>query len=304
MFDVRRIARVLGLSSAVLFAAAPLAVAADAEKSADAPKTEKKDAAPFEVRAEKNITYYSGPDADKIKHRLDLYLPKGKDDFPVVMFVHGGAWMMGDKDFFGVHEAIGRMFARHGIGSAVISYRLSPSVKHPEHIKDVARAFAWLHNDIKQYGGRPDQLFICGHSAGGHLVALLATDESYLKAEGLALSDIKGVMPISGVYLIPDKWLTTVFGEDAAVRKAASPLHEIHAGCPPFCILYGDDDFPTCGLVSERFCKALKEEKVSVESHEIKKRSHISIITDCAKDDDPCAKLMIDFVMQHAGAAK
>jgi acetyl esterase/lipase len=258
----------------------------------------------YEVRAERNLAYYTGADADKVKHRLDLFLPKDKSDFPVVMFVHGGAWTFGDKDFFGVHEAIGRMFARHGIGAAVISYRLTPTVQHPEHIKDVARAFAWLHENIKKYGGRPDELFVCGHSAGGHLVSLLATDESYLKAHGLALSDIKGVMPISGVYAIPDKFFNSVFGKDSDTRKKASPLHDVHPGCPPFCIVYGDDDFPTCGLVSETFCKALKENKISAESLEIKKRNHIDIITGAGKDDDPCSKALVDFVMKHAGHGK
>jgi acetyl esterase/lipase len=266
---------------------------------ARAAEADKKDAPAYEVRAERDIPYYTGPDADKVKHKLDLFLPKGKSDFPVVMFVHGGAWVFGDKDFFGAHEAIGRMFARHGIGAAVISYRLSPVVKHPEHVKDVARAFAWLHNNIKTYGGRPDELFVCGHSAGGHLVALLATDETYLKAEGLKLDDIKGVMPISGVYLIPDNWFNEVFGKDPDVRKTASPLKDVHPGCPPFCIIYGDDDFPTCGILSEKFCNALKDKDDSAELHEIKNRSHISIITGTAKDDDPCAKVLLDFVMKH-----
>ena len=242
------------------------------------------------MRVERNIAYYTGPKADKIKNRLDLYLPKGKTDFPVVMFVHGGAWMFGDKDFFGVHEAVGRMFARHGIGAAVISYRLSPAVKHPAHIKDVARAFAWLHANIRRYGGRPDRMFVCGHSAGGHLVALLATDASYLKAVGLSLSDIKGAMPMSGVYLIPKGLFDDVFGTDPATRKAAGPLNDVHPGCPPFCIIYGDDDFPTCDAVSERFRKALKANHVAAESHEIKDRNHISIIIGAGKDDDPCAK--------------
>ena len=280
----------------VVSAAASLAWFTGVSVAADG---DRKEAPLCEVRAEKDIAYYTGPDADKVKHKLDLYLPKGKSDFPVVMFVHGGAWVFGDKDFFGAHEAIGRMFARHGVGAGVISYRLSPGVKHPEHVKDVARAFAWLHNNIKTYGGRPDELFVCGHSAGGHLVALLATDETYLKAEGLKLGDIKGVMPISGVYLIPDKWLDEVFGTDLEIRKTASPLKDVHSGCPPFCIIYGDDDFPTCGVVSEKFCQALKDKGVTAESHEMKKRSHISIITGTAKDDDPCANLLLDFVKRQ-----
>jgi acetyl esterase/lipase len=287
--------RSVGFSCAVVLLLAPHGLAADSAKS---------DLTKSDVRAVQNLTYYDGPDADKIKHRLDLYLPKGRTDFPVVMFIHGGAWYFGDKDFFGVHEAVGRMFARHGIGSAVISYRLSPSVQHPEHEKDVARAFAWLHNHIKEYGGRPDELFVCGHSAGGHLVALLGTDESYLKAEGLALSDIKGVMPISGVYVIPEGLFNSVFGKDKEVRKKASPMFNVHPGCPPFCILYGDDDFPTCGAVSETFCKTLKDSKIEAESYEINGRSHIAILTSAGKDDDPCAKALVDFVMKHVTNAK
>ncbi len=151
-------------------------------------------------------------EADQKKHKLDLYLPKGKTDFPVVMFVHGGGWVFGDKNFFGVYEGVGKMFARHGVGAVVTNYRLSPAVQHPEHIKDVARAFAWTHKHIADYGGRPDELFLCGHSAGGHLISLLATDESYLKAEGLSLKDVKGVMPISGVYAIPDNMFNEAFG--------------------------------------------------------------------------------------------
>jgi len=92
-------------------------------------------------------------------------------------------------------------------------------VKHPEHIKDVARAFAWTVKNCEKWGGRPDQIFLAGHSAGGHLVSLLATDESYLKAEGLKLSDIKGVMAISGVYRIPEIHLS--LGRDDKADKAS-----------------------------------------------------------------------------------
>src|SRR5438270_3997212 len=123
MPSARLLSRLVCLSIGVFLAAARLAVGAETAKT-DSPK--------YEVRAERDLAYYTGPDADKVKHKLDLYLPQGKTDFPVVMFVHGGAWMFGDKDFFGVHEAIGRMFARHGIGAAVISYRLTPTVQHPE----------------------------------------------------------------------------------------------------------------------------------------------------------------------------
>src|SRR5205809_2087088 len=138
-----------------------------------------------EVQIVRDIPYYDGADADKVKHKLDLFLPKGQKDFPVLFFVHGGAWRHGDKNFLGAYSSLGKFYARRGIGTVVTNYRLSPKVIHPEHIKDVARAFAWTVKNISKYGGDPTSLFLCGHSAGGHLVSLLATDRSYLKAEGI-----------------------------------------------------------------------------------------------------------------------
>jgi acetyl esterase/lipase len=157
----------------------------------------------FEVESHRDIAYYKGDDADPVRHRLDVFVPKGHKDYPVVLLVHGGAWMFGDKSCVGLYTSVGKFLARQGIGAVLPNYRLSPQVKHPEHVKDVARAFAWTHENIGKYGGRADRIFVAGHSAGAHLVALLATDETYLKAEGLSTSDIRGVIPVSGVYRIP-----------------------------------------------------------------------------------------------------
>ena len=158
----------------------------------------------FEVQTVRDITYCDGAKSDAHRHRLDLYLPKGKKDFPVVFLVHGGAWMLGDNRCCGLYASVGEFLASQGIGVVMPNYRLSPSVKHPEHIKDVARAFAWTKNHIAEHGGRPDEIVLVGHSAGGHLVALLTTDEQYLKAEGCRVDDIRGVVCISGVFRIPD----------------------------------------------------------------------------------------------------
>jgi acetyl esterase/lipase len=93
--------------------------------------------------------------------------------------------------------------ASQGICAILPNYRLSPNVKHPEHIKDVAQAFAWTKKHVAEFGGNADQIFLVGHSAGGHLVALLATDESWLEAVGCRINDISGVVAVSGVYHIP-----------------------------------------------------------------------------------------------------
>ena len=170
-----------------------------------------------EVEQIEGIAYCDGPDADPFRHRLDLFLPKGLKDYPVVMLVHGGAWMVGDNHCCGLYPSVAEFLASQGIGVVMPNYRLSPKVRHPEHIRDIARAFAWTRAHIAEYGGRPDQLFVAGHSAGGHLVALLATDETYLLAEGLHTTDVKGVIAVSGVYKIPE-------GKVKATLGGATPL--------------------------------------------------------------------------------
>jgi arylformamidase len=253
----------------------------------------------YGVRTIKDVPYYEGPGADKVKHRLDLFLPRGRQDFPVVFFVHGGAWLHGDKSFLGIYSAIGSTLARQGIGTVVINYRLSPAVRHPEHIKDVARAFAWTYRHIGEYGGRPDQIFVAGHSAGAHLIALLATDERYLKAEGLSPLVIKGAIPLSGVYRIPEGVFPMVFGTEPNAWLEASPLHYARKGLPPFLILYADRDLPACGKsTSEAFGKALREFGNKVQTLEITGSSHIAIILSFAGADTPVSRAVLQFIQE------
>src|SRR3954454_362280 len=159
------------------------------------------DAPPGEVDVVKDVAYYDGKDADPVKHKLDLYLPQGKQDFPVLFFVHGGAWVLGDKSgHFGLYNTLGRYYASQGIGVVVTNYRLSPGVKHPEHVKDVARAVVWTYKNVSKHGGNPDARVLIGHSAGASLVSLVTTDETYLKELGARTKIIKGLVSISGPY--------------------------------------------------------------------------------------------------------
>ena len=159
-----------------------------------------------EIREALDLRYFEGED----RQLLDVFSPAKGKGHPVVLFVHGGSWSLGDKNLFGMYRGVGQFFARHGIVGVMVNYRLSPKVKHPEHIKDVARAYAWVRQNIQKHGGDPDRIYLAGHSAGGHLIALLATDPQYLKDPALKLQDadraaIRGVIAISGVYRIPTR---------------------------------------------------------------------------------------------------
>src|SRR5438874_11872654 len=147
------------------------------------------------IRVTLDVPYAEAGDP---RHKLDLYLPD-RPSFPVVVFVHGGAWVSGDKAFY---SHVGNFFAKNGIGAVVVNYRLSPQVRLPAPVQDVAKAFAWTCRHIADFGGDADRVFLCGHSAGGHLVSLLATEDSYLRAESLSQEHIRGVVSISGFYKI------------------------------------------------------------------------------------------------------
>jgi len=221
------------------------------------------------------VPYNSPPEAGGSKHTLDIYHPHGKTGSPVLFFVYGGAWKQGDKN---IYVELGNTFAGYyGFTTVVINYEISAdpwNAVFPEHIEDVADAFAWTRAHIAEYGGDPQQIWLFGQSAGGHLVSLLATDGSYLNARGLSTSMIRGVISMSGTYdlydmvrfplnplaLDPDEILeykalmTLVFGSyDQAVLDPYSPSRHTSAGQPPFRIIWAWDDMPGFPEEGQRF---------------------------------------------------
>lgn len=263
---------------------------------ADEPKKAAKEEKLFEVEVVKDLAYNDAKDADE-KQKLDIYLPKGQKDFPVLFFVHGGTWKSGDRSQY---AELGKLYAKRGLGMVIISYRLTPKVQHPAHIQDVAKAFAWTCGNISKYGGKADQIFCCGHSAGGHLVSLLATDESYLKAEKRSFADIKGVISISGVYtILPAGALANAFGKDPEVCKKASPIYNVSGKHPPFLILYGDADFATLDWMAENMGKALEKAKCEVSTRKMDNRNHYTIMRNMLETEDPTRQALLDFVKKH-----
>jgi acetyl esterase/lipase len=212
-------------------------------------------------------------------HRLDLYLPAGAAPFPVVVFVHGGCWNSGDKNMY---AHIGRHFASRGVGVAVVGYRLFPEVSHPAQASDVAAAFAWVHRNVAAYGGDPSRMFLCGHSAGGHLATLLATDRRLLAAHGLAKGHVRGLIALSGIYsvdfVIDLAGLGGVFA--GADRGQASPMTHAAGDCPPSLLLYAEDDLPTLGGQARAMHRKLEGAGAKTTLRKVEGKNHTSLIID------------------------
>jgi acetyl esterase/lipase len=256
----------------------------------------------YPVRVVRDLVYYRvRNDPDSYRHRLDVYAPKGKKRWPVLVFLHGGGWVIGRKDdYFGLYGygTVARCLAERGLVVVLPNYRLSPRVRHPAHIQDVARAFAWTCRHVQKYGGDPRRIFVGGHSAGGHLAALLATDERYLKKVGRSRKDIRGVIGVSGVYRV-DKFnlkllltgpggakvlraevrpLAVVFGDDPKVARDASPLTHVKKGLPPFLLLNAGWDYAPLKKMAREFAAALKKNGCAVRSKTVPWRTHETLV--------------------------
>jgi acetyl esterase/lipase len=240
------------------------------------------------VEIKRDIEYTTGDAADAAKHKLDLYLPKGKSNFPVMVFYHGGSWRSGDRSQY---TLLGNKFAAAGIGVVIPSYRLMPKAPHPAQIEDAAAAFNWVYKNIAAQGGDVSRIYIAGHSAGGHLVALLAMDTRYLKKYGIdADKAIKGVAALSGVY---DVSHLAGFGDQGV---AASPMQYLHANAPPFLVTYCEWDYQSLPMQARDFAAALKTKFVTAKLVYVPGESHISEIVDVIKPNDLTAASILEFV--------
>lgn len=180
---------------------------------------------------------------------LDLWVPRGAGSAPLVLFVHGGGWKRGSKDNAGSRTLPGHLTAQ-GYAFASINYRLVPAATVEQQATDVAAALAHVLARADALGIDRSRVVITGHSAGAHLVALVGTDERYLRAVGLSFADIDGVMPNDGAaYDVPAQMAQAgrlmggtyeqAFGTDPARQRALSPaFHADSPNAPAFLLLH------------------------------------------------------------------
>lgn len=176
--------------------------------------------------------------------KLDVYRPAAIDHAPVVVFFYGGSWVRGERAWY---RFVGTALASHGVMVVIPDYRKYPHVKMDGFMQDAARAVAWAHEHASQFGGNPNDLFLMGHSAGGQIGALLATDPSWLAPYGLRPKDLAGFIGLAGCYdFMPidptDKDMLGMFGRDPASQARAQPVRFVRGEEPPMLLLQGTAD--------------------------------------------------------------
>lgn len=268
-------------------------------------------------RTVNDLEYYETGGTDE-KQKLDLYLPDDVSDGPMLIWIHGGAWAFGNRK---QERELAAQFASKGIAVAAISYRLSPGtwadpkfdkgIQHPEHINDVAHAFAWIYQHAQEYGYSANKVFVSGYSAGGHLAALLVTDTHYLTDLGLSAGNVRGVIPIAGAYDISsyhdthyryngpemaEKHVKAVFGNTEADLANASPTNFIDNLSVPMLLISENQSYN----YTQIFEKALKKaQKKDVSYLHVRELNHKAFYEDLAKSQKSKYRdQIIEFIRQ------
>ncbi|MGI9591222.1 MAG: alpha/beta hydrolase fold domain-containing protein [Myxococcota bacterium] len=208
---------------------------------------------------------------------LDVYVPKGgATGAPVLLQVHGGAWVMSQKR----HQALPLMLqlARAGWVCVSANYRLSPKATWPDHLIDLKRALAWIRENIAEYGGDPNSVAVTGGSAGGHLsamMALTANDPAYQPGFEEIDTSLAAAVPFYGVYDFTNEYglhaheglggflenlvMKTSLASDAEGWRRASPMHRITPDAPPFFVIHGTHDSLTPVEEARHFVDLLRK---------------------------------------------
>ncbi|NUT02600.1 MAG: alpha/beta hydrolase [Hamadaea sp.] len=182
--------------------------------------------------------------------QLDLHIPAGEGPFPVVFWVHGGGWMSGSRVWlpdsiapFGFHQRL----VDRGYAVADVDYRLGREISFPGQLDDVQAAIRWVRAYAGRFGLDADRFATLGESAGGQLAALaglLGSGDTAVQAvvDWYGVSDFVALRgrddPGDNVAMYLGGALKTV----TETARAASPVHRVHAGAPPFLAVHGTDD--------------------------------------------------------------
>ena len=225
------------------------------------------------VRVHSHIAYSDGGK----RNLLDIYHPMEEREggYPVLLQVHGGAWMIGEKE----QQALPLMYhlAQRGWICVAINYRLSPQATFPAHIIDVKKAIAWVRQNIAEYGGNPDFIAITGGSAGGHLSSLAALTPNLTdwQPEFEAVdTTLQAAVPFYGVYdfmdrhdirpemsmeqMLADRVMRCTKEENPELWDRGSPLSHVHEGAPPMFVIQGTHDSLVWVEEAQTFVSALE----------------------------------------------
>ena len=270
----------------------------------------------LEVKEIFDVSYLETDIEEDSLRRLNFFLPQGVDNPPLLIWIGGGAWAYVDRY---QESKIAKQFAKEGIAVAAIGHRLSScvfvdstrttGVKHPVHVRDVATAFHWLYDHAKEYGYNADNIFIGGFSSGAQLSALLASDEKYLKENGLSFKNVKGVIPVGGAYDIShyhqafvtgsrphlaEEHVKAVFGDTEEDFKDASPSTYIDKMVVPMLLISDQNTFGYTKVFEDKIRE--DSEYTNFNTLHVHRYTHNELWKKFAEEDCIYRDMVVDFI--------
>jgi arylformamidase len=233
------------------------------------------------------------PFGPTLAEHSDVYpAPGGARGAPVLIYVHGGFWAARTSKEFGF---VARGPASRGVATVVVNYALAPAVTIGEIVRQTRAAVAWAYRNAGSFGGDPERLHVAGHSAGGHLVAMLLST-GWEGEYGLPEDVVKSVCAISGLHdLAPFPYtflqprLQLTWGE---VLKY-SPILHLPGSAPPLLVAYGEHETAEFTRQSEDFFAAWKKKGLDGDLLALPGKNHYDVIDGFLDAESPlCAAIL------------
>lgn len=232
-----------------------------------------------------------GPTRDET---LDIF-PADTPDAPVLVFIHGGYWRsFSSKDF----SLLARGPVAHGITVVVTNYSLCPKVSIAEISRQSRAAIAWLYREAPRFNADRQRLFVCGHSAGGQQVGMLAATD-WTGEYGLPPDIIKGGIPISGIFDLAPlmySWLQPKLLLTHEIIRRESPLFNIPPVAPPLLLSLGEYESLEFHRQAAVFLDAWKANGLEARLLVQTGKNHITAIEELARQDSSLCEALVAFM--------
>ena len=239
------------------------------------------------------------------RHKLDVYVPdaaRHPGTLPVIVFIYGGAWQGGER---AEYRFVGEALASRGFVVVIPDYRVYPQARYPSFVEDAAAAFAWAHREIGGYRGDPSRMAVMGHSAGAHIAAMLAYNERFLAAQGLARGSVRAMIGLAGPYdFVPTEEAIRAALAVNGSTDASMPARFVRGGEPPSLLVTGGEDTRVEAGNAERLARRLREAGSEVVLSTYPSLSHSGLLVRLSAPlrDDSLLDEVTAFARRHTAA--